>query len=54
VLKSFCIQESQKPNRELFGVTDGKAVGTYIEHKFKEFLLSKYDLEIGSSASGID
>lgn len=52
--KQFCEQESQTPNSELFGVTDGKAVGTYIEHKFKDFLLSKYDLTIGSSASGID
>ncbi len=52
--KQFCEQESQLPNSELFGVTDGKAVGTYIEHKFKDFLLSKYDLQIGSSASGID
>jgi hypothetical protein len=42
------------PNSELFGVTDGKAVGTYIEHKFKDFLLSKYDLTVGSSANGID
>jgi len=41
-------------NHELFGVTDGKAVGTYIEHKFKEFLCSQYDLEVGNSASGID
>jgi len=52
--KQFCEQESQMPNKELFGVTDGKAVGTYIEHKFKDFLLSKYDLQVGSSASGID
>ncbi len=52
--KQFCEQESKIPNRELFGVTDGKAVGTYIEHKFKDFLLSKYNLQIGSSASGID
>jgi hypothetical protein len=52
--KDFCEQESQTPNSELFGVTDGKAVGTYIEHKFKDFLLEKYDTEIGSSASGID
>ena len=52
--KMFCKLESQKPNRELFGVTDGKAVGTYIEHKFKKFLSSKYELEIGSSTSGID
>lgn len=52
--KSFCEQESKMPNSELFGVTDGKAVGTYIEHKFKDFLLSKYDLTVGSSANGID
>ena len=52
--KEFCEQESRMPNQELFGITDGKAVGTHIEHKFKDFLLSKYDLLIGSSASGID
>jgi hypothetical protein len=52
--KVFCEQESQTSNSELFGVTDGKAVGTYIEHKFKDFLLSRYDLQVGSSASGID
>jgi len=52
--KQFCEQESKTPNKELFGVTDGKVVGTHIEHKFKDFLLSKYDLQVGSSASGID
>jgi hypothetical protein len=52
--KQFCEQESKTPNSELFGVTDGKAVSTRIEHKFKDFLLSKYDLSVGSSASGID
>ncbi|MDR2906906.1 MAG: restriction endonuclease [Bacteroidales bacterium] len=52
--KEFCEQESRNPNRELFGITDGKAVGTYIEHKFKDFLLEKYNTEIGSSASEID
>jgi hypothetical protein len=52
--KEFCKQESELPNKELFAVTDGKAVGTYIEHKFKDYLLSKYDLQIGNSASGID
>lgn len=39
---------------ELFGVTDGKAVGTFIEHKFQERLESLYTLEIGSSALGLD
>jgi hypothetical protein len=52
--RSFCISESKQKNKDLFGVTDGKAVGTFIEHKFKELLKSKYSLTIGSSASGID
>jgi hypothetical protein len=38
----------------LFGVTDGKAVGTHIEHKFQEHLNSKYETKIGSSALEID
>ncbi|GHU78630.1 hypothetical protein FACS1894145_1060 [Bacteroidia bacterium] len=52
--KSFCEQESKMPNSKLFGVTDGKAVGTYIEHIFKGFLLPEYELQVGSSANGID
>lgn len=39
---------------ELYGVTDGKAVGTYIEHRLHEYLSDKYEYESGSSASGID
>ena len=50
----FCLSESKHKNRELYGVTDGKAVGTHIEHKFKKQLGEKYSLLIGSSASGID
>jgi hypothetical protein len=52
--QSFCEQESKTPNSELFGVTDGKAVGTYIEHKYKDFLLTNYEWQVGSSANGID
>lgn len=52
--KAFCIAESKIKNELLFGVTDGKAVGTHIEHKFQEHLNSKYITTIGSSASGID
>ena len=52
--KQFCLAESQIKNKDLFGVTDGKAVGTYVEHKFQQQLASKYEVEIGSSASGID
>jgi YesN/AraC family two-component response regulator len=35
-------------------VTDGKAVGTYIEHKFKNFLNEYYIVDNGNSAKGID
>ena len=38
----------------LFGVTDGKAVGTYFEHKFRDYLRERYTFDEGSSASGID
>jgi hypothetical protein len=52
--KAFCIAQSNTPNKELFGVTDGKAVGTHIEHKFQQYLADKYELKVGSSAKGID
>jgi hypothetical protein len=35
-------------------VTDGKAVGTYLEHKFVAHLLNQYRSPEGNSASGID
>jgi len=38
----------------LYGVTDGKAVGTLIEQKFQAYLKDRYELTIGSSAKGID
>lgn len=52
--KAFCERESKFDNPDLFGITDGKAVGTFIEHKFQDYLSSKYDYLIGSSANGID
>lgn len=39
---------------DLFGVTDGKAVGTYVEHAFRDYLQARFDYRPGSSASGID
>lgn len=36
--KSFCDQESKYDNADLYGVTDGKAVGTFIEHKFGNYI----------------
>ena len=50
----FCIEQSKFQHKELFGVTDGKAVGTLIEQKFQKYLYDKYEVSIGSSASGID
>jgi hypothetical protein len=38
----------------LYGVTDGKAIGTYFERKFQRYLNERYDYEEGSSAKGID
>jgi len=54
VAKNFCEVESEIIHPELFGVTDGKAVGTYVEHKFKLLLHENYEVIIGNSASGID
>lgn len=50
----FCEIESTHNNEDLYGVTDGKAVGTYIEHKFQEYLDENYSYEKGSSANRID
>lgn len=52
--RKFCIEQSSIQHDELFGITDGKAIGTLIEHKFKSYLSEKYIVEIGSSAKGID
>lgn len=50
----FCEQESGMMRKELFGVTDGKAIGTFVEHEFQSFLEQRYVLEAGNSANGLD
>lgn len=50
----FSAKESTHDEPGLFGVTDGKAVGTYLEHKFVTHLMDKYSFAGGNSASGID
>ena len=50
----FCIEQSKFRHQELYGVTDGKAVGTLIEHQFQTHLNEKYEVLVGSSARGID
>lgn len=52
--KAFTAIESEHWERTIFGVTDGKAVGTYIEAKFQEYLRARYAFELGSAAKGID
>ncbi|BAY20343.1 putative Type II restriction enzyme NspV [Calothrix sp. NIES-2100] len=52
--RDFCtvISATQIPN--LYGVTDGKAVGTYVEFTFNQYLSINYEYTIGSAALGID
>jgi hypothetical protein len=50
--EAFCLESHVYP--ELFGVTDGKAIGTFIERGFRERLEASYTVQAGSSAQGID
>lgn len=52
--KKFSEIESKHSEPTIYGTTDGKAVGTYLEHKFQKYLHDKYDYVEGSSAKGID
>src|SRR2546427_11822568 len=52
--QAFATLESAHREPALFGVTDGKAIGTYLEHKFRDHLLRRFDFQEGSSAKGID
>lgn len=52
--RAFAEMESKHNEPSLYGVTDGKAIGTYLEHKFRAHLHSKFEYVIGSSTKGID
>ena len=52
--RQFAEQESAHADAALFGVTDGKALGTYLEHKFRHLLQETYSFQGGNSAKGID
>ena len=52
--KTFSELESEHDETSIYGSTDGKAVGTYLEHKFKDFFFFFYEFDSGNSASGID
>ncbi|MDF1735573.1 MAG: hypothetical protein P1U37_09835 [Minwuia sp.] len=51
---AFAFIESKYDEPSLYGVTDGKAVGTYLEHKFRSYLVENFQFQTGNSASGID
>lgn len=50
--KEFCKQKHVYA--ELFGITDGKAVGTFVEQKIQQHIASLYDTTPGNAASGLD
>ncbi|MDX1992691.1 MAG: restriction endonuclease [bacterium] len=50
----FAHQLGQQPIPRLYGATDGKRVGTYVEQAFNEFLSVNFSFGQGNSASGID
>jgi hypothetical protein len=52
--KQFAQEFSQTPQKELFGVSDGKAIGTFVEQAFTQYLASTYKFERGNAAKGID
>ncbi len=50
----FAERESGHFEPSLYGVTDGKAIGTYLEQKFRNYLTRVYSFDEGNSARGID
>lgn len=52
--QAFSENQSTTQEPDLYGVTDGKAVGTLVEHKFHIFLTARYSFARPNSASGID
>jgi len=51
---AFALVESKYDEPSLYGITDGKTIGTYLEQKFRSSLIGSYDFEKGNSAFGID
>jgi hypothetical protein len=53
-VKDFVAGLSATAIPELYGVDNGKTIGTYVEHAFNRYLTEQYDYAPGSSAKGID
>ena len=43
---NFANMESSHNEPTIYGVTDGKAIGTYLEHKFVSCLAKKYTYKV--------
>ncbi len=53
--RDFARAFSARSHNVLWGVTDGKAIGTYIEHQFQSHLIGQGIVQtLGNSAKGID
>lgn len=50
----FARIQSNKNEPTLYGVTDGKAVGTFLERRFMEYLEQHFTFTMGNAAKGID
>lgn len=51
---AFARQLHLSPISDLFGVTDGKALGTFVEGALYDYLESRFEYTRGSAARGID
>lgn len=50
----FAEYENVHDEPTLYGVNNGKAIGTYLEQKFTRLLGTNFHFALGNSASGID
>lgn len=51
---NFAVIESSHDEPALYGIDNGKTIGTYLEQKFQTYLSDTYSYAVGNSASGID
>lgn len=52
--RAFADSQTCRDEPKLYGVTDGKAVGTYLEGKFIKLLARRFSFQTGNAAKGID
>lgn len=50
----FAWAESAHGESMLYRADNGKTIGTYLEHKFRQHLENHYEFNLGNSAKGID